>query len=145
DTSRVALALARTRLMSARYPYYLLADSPEGRAQEGKLTSRIPSDTPTGNDIRQGFVYERAPHITLKSIANNAEIDIIWERWRAVLEPLRAELSTALFEHSLGKGGAGWEEWQIPRDLDVWLDSKDGKPLAGLVSAKVRETHAKWW
>lgn len=145
DTSRVALALARTRLMSARYPYYLLADSPEGRAQEGKLTGRIPSDAPAGNDIRHGFVYERAPHITLKSIANNAEIDIIWERWQAVLEPLRTELNAALCEPSLGKGEAGWEEWQIPRDLDTWLDSKDGKPLAGLVSAKVRETHAKWW
>jgi adenine-specific DNA-methyltransferase len=140
DTSRVALALARTRLMSARYPYYLLADSPEGRVHEGKLTGRIPPDTPTGNDIRQGFVYERAPHITLKSIANNAEIDIIWERWQAVLEPLRADLNAAL-----ASGGIAWEEWQIPRDLDAWIDSKDGKPLAGLVSAKVRETHAKWW
>lgn len=140
DTSRVALALARTRLMSARYPYYLLADSPEGRAQEGKLTGRIPSDTLTGNDIRQGFVYERAPHIMLGDIANNTEIDIIWERWQAVLEPLRAGLNEAL-----AGGGVAWEEWQIPRDLDAWLDSKDGKPFAGLVSAKVRETHAKWW
>jgi adenine-specific DNA-methyltransferase len=41
DTSRVALALARTRLMSARYPYYLLADSADGRAKEGQLTGRI--------------------------------------------------------------------------------------------------------
>lgn len=140
DTSRVALALARTRLMSAKYPWYLLADSPEGRAQEGKLTGRIPSDTATGNDIRQGFVYERAPHITLKSIANNAEIDIIWERWQAVLEPLRAELNAAIASADIA-----WEEWQIPRDLDAFLDSKDGKALAGLVSAKMRDTHAKWW
>lgn len=140
DTSRVALALARTRLMSARYPYYLLADSPEGREQEGKLTSRLPPETPTGNDIRQGFVYERAPHITLKSIANNAEIDIIWERWQDILEPLRAEMNAALTS-----GGVAWEEWQIPRDLDAFLDTKDGKPLAGLVSAKVRDLHAKWW
>ena len=140
DTSRVALALARTRLMSAKYPWYLLADSPEGRAQEGKLTGRIPSDAPTGNDIRQGFVYERVPHITLKSIANNAEIDIIWERWQAVLEPLRAELNAAI-----ANAGVTWEEWQIPRDLDAFLETKDGKKLAGLVSAKMRETHAKWW
>ena len=34
---------------------------------------------PTFNNIRQGFVYERVPHITLKAIANNAEIDVIWE------------------------------------------------------------------
>lgn len=140
DTSRVALALARTRLMSARYPWYLLSDSPEGRAQEGKLTGRIPSDSPTGNDIRQGFVYERAPHITLKSIANNAEIDIIWERWQAVLEPLRAELNAAI-----ASADTAWEEWEIPRDLDAFLDTKDGKPLAGLASAKMREAHAKWW
>src|SRR5690606_9290579 len=141
DTSRVALALARTRLMSARYPYYLLADSPEGRDREGQLTGRLPpTDPPPAGDLRQGFVYERAPHITLKSIANNAEIDIIWERWHAVLEPLRAELNAAL-----ASGEVEWEEWQIPRDLDAWLDSKEGKPLAGLVSAKVSELHAKWW
>src|SRR5436853_1351882 len=40
DTSRVALALARTRLMAARYPYYLLADSPEGRKKQRELAGR---------------------------------------------------------------------------------------------------------
>ena len=80
DTSRVALALARSRVMGARYPYFLLADSPAGRQKEAELTQTVPSDGPTGSDIRQGFVYERVPHITLKSIANNAEIDVIWER-----------------------------------------------------------------
>jgi adenine-specific DNA-methyltransferase len=80
DTSRVAIALARSRLMGARYPYYLLADSPEGQAKEGEVTRTVPKTTPTRGDIRMGFVYERVPHITLKSIANNAEIDVIWER-----------------------------------------------------------------
>ncbi len=42
DTSRVALALARTRLMAARYPWYLLADSPEGRRKEAELTGKPP-------------------------------------------------------------------------------------------------------
>ena len=65
--------------MGARYPYYLLADSKEGRAKEQEVSGKIQPDTPTHGDIRQGFVYERAPHITLKSIANNAEIDVIWE------------------------------------------------------------------
>ena len=37
DTSRVALALARTRLMAAKYPYYLLADSSEGIKKEREL------------------------------------------------------------------------------------------------------------
>ncbi|TWB23458.1 adenine-specific DNA-methyltransferase [Nitrospirillum amazonense] len=125
DTSRVALALARTRLMAARYPWYLLADSREGRAREAELTQRAPADTPIHHDLRQGFVYERVPHITLKSIANNPLIDDIWEKWQAVLEPLRATLNTSL--------GKSYEEWQISRDL----------PPDALASAK--EPHAQWW
>ncbi|WP_193178044.1 site-specific DNA-methyltransferase [Oricola nitratireducens] len=137
DTSRVALALARTRLMSARYSYYHLADSPEGRAQEQKVSGKIQTEAPTVGDIRQGFVYERAPHITLKSIANNAEIDVIWERWQEVLEPLRDKLNAAM--------QTAWEEWEIPRDLDAWLDSKQGQGKAGLANAEARKLHANWW
>ena len=74
DTSRVALALARTRLMAARYPYYLLADSPEGIKKETELTGKIPPEYKTEDDIRKGFVYKRVPHVTLKSIANNPDI-----------------------------------------------------------------------
>jgi adenine-specific DNA-methyltransferase len=74
DTSRVALALARQRLMGARYPYYLLADSPEGRAKESELTGQPLPPAETTSDIRHGFVYERVQHITLKSIANNPDI-----------------------------------------------------------------------
>ncbi|MFC1545052.1 DNA methyltransferase [Gemmatimonadota bacterium] len=74
DTSRVALALARTRLMAAQYPYYLLADSPEGIKKEAGLTGKIPPEYKTEEDIRKGFVYKRVPHITLKSIANNPDI-----------------------------------------------------------------------
>ena len=74
DTSRVALALARTRLMSASYPYYLLSDSSEGVSKEGELTGKISSDIKMGNDIKKGFVYKRVPHVTLKSIANNPDI-----------------------------------------------------------------------
>jgi adenine-specific DNA-methyltransferase len=125
DTSRVALALARTRLMSARYPWYLLADSREGRAKEAELTQRLPADTPIQNDLRQGFVYERGPRIALKSIANNPLIDDIWERWQTVLEPLRAKLNTVL--------GQSYEEWQVPRELPPGS------------SASANEPHAKWW
>ncbi|MFC1905217.1 site-specific DNA-methyltransferase [Chloroflexota bacterium] len=74
DTSRVALTLARTRLMSARFPYYLLADSLDGIKKEAELTSRMPPDYKTEGDIKKGFVYKRVPHITLKSIANNSDI-----------------------------------------------------------------------
>ena len=108
DTSRVALALARARIMGARYPYYLLADSPGGQQKQAEIMRRAPSDAPTRSDVRQGFVYERIPHITLKSIANNAEIDVIWERWQETLEPLREDLNARL--------DCDWEEWQIPRE-----------------------------
>ncbi len=74
DTSRVSIALARTRLMAARYPYYLLADSDEGRMKEAELAGVLPSNGATGGDIKQGFVYKRVPHVTLKSIANNPDI-----------------------------------------------------------------------
>jgi adenine-specific DNA-methyltransferase len=73
DTSRVALALARTRLMGARFPYFLLADSAEGRKKETEL-SGVVAEGPTDNDVRKGFVYKRLPHVTLKSIANNPDI-----------------------------------------------------------------------
>ena len=125
DTSRVALALARARIMGARYPWYLLADSHEGQRKEAEITQRAPSETPTGNDIRQGFVYERVPHITLKSIANNAEIDVILESWQETLEPLRAQLNAAL--------GMAWEEWEIPREA--------GKAWPGGATA----AHTGWW
>lgn len=76
DTSRVALTLARTRLMSAKYPYYLLADSPEGIKSETEINGQVPqSPIPrTERDIKKGFVYKRVPHVTLKSIANNPDI-----------------------------------------------------------------------
>ncbi len=137
DTSRVALALARTRLMAARYPYYMLADSPEGREKEQEISGRIQPQTPTTADIRQGFVYERAPRIIMKDVANNAEIGVIWEKWQAVLEPLRTELNEKL--------EATFEEWEIPRDLDQWLETKHGAAKAGLVSARVRTLHKDWW
>jgi adenine-specific DNA-methyltransferase len=74
DTSRVALALARTRLMGARFPYYLLADSPEGATKEAELTGRSPVGNGYRDDVRKGFVNKRVPHVTLKSIAQNPDI-----------------------------------------------------------------------
>ena len=116
DTSRVALALARARVMGARYPYYLLADSRDGQVKEAEISRKAPSEAATYKDIRQGFVYERVPHITLKSIANNAEIDVIWERFQERLEPLREELNAALNRE--------WQEWEIPREAgDPWPET----------------------
>ena len=125
DTSRVALALARARVMGARYPYYLLADSPEGQRKESEITRKAPPDQPTYRRIRQGFVYQRVPHITLKQIANNAEIDVIWEQYQEVLEPLRGKLNTLL--------GTKWEGWEIPRHPE---DSWD---------PGVHKVHGEWW
>ncbi|MCL4205012.1 MAG: site-specific DNA-methyltransferase [Pirellulaceae bacterium] len=125
DTSRVALALARARIMGARYPYYLLDDSRDGQTKEAEVTRTAPSSQPVHGDIRHGFVYERVPHITLKSIANNAEIDVIWEKWQTVLEPLRAKLNSAL--------KTKWQEWEIPREADkAWPE-------------KATRLHADWW
>jgi adenine-specific DNA-methyltransferase len=125
DTSRVALALARARIMGARYVYYLLADSREGQAKVATITATVPSSQQTYDRIRHGFVYERVPHITLKSIANNAEIDVIWEKWQAKLEPLREKLNATLKKQ--------WQEWEIPREADAkWPDA-------------ARSTHTDWW
>ncbi|NTW53972.1 MAG: site-specific DNA-methyltransferase [Chlorobaculum sp.] len=125
DTSRVALALARARIMGARYSYYLLADSRDGQLREAEITGSAPSSQPARGDIRHGFVYERVPHITLKSIANNAEIDVIWERHQEQLEPLRQQLNQAL--------GKAWQEWEIPREASKsWPD-------------ETRSLHAAWW
>jgi adenine-specific DNA-methyltransferase len=125
DTSRVALALARARIMGARYPFYLLSDSRDGQFKEAEVTRTSPSSQPVQGNIRHGFVYERVPHITLKSIANNAEIDVIWDQWEAKLEPLREKLNAALKQT--------WQEWEIPRELDAgWPDV-------------AKELHADWW
>ncbi len=102
DTSRVSIALARARIMGARYPYYLLEDSVEGQQKEAEIQQRIPSDKPTYNDIRHGFVYERVPHITLKSIANNAEIDVIWDSYAPKMDEIRKRICK-------------FEEWEMPR------------------------------
>jgi adenine-specific DNA-methyltransferase len=117
DTSRVALALARARIMGARYSYYLLADSKDGRQKEAEVTHSVPSEALTREDLRQGFVYERVPHVTLKSIASNAEIDVIWERFQESLEPLREQLNKGL--------GQTWREWEIPREGgDKWPEQQ---------------------
>jgi adenine-specific DNA-methyltransferase len=111
--------------MGARYAYYLLADSKEGQQKEAEVTHSVPSGAPARGDLRQGFVYERVPHITLKSIANNAEIDVIWEKFHQTLEPLREQINLALKQK--------WEEWEIPREAEpTW-------------SEHARKVHSEWW
>jgi adenine-specific DNA-methyltransferase len=125
DTSRVALALARARIMGARYPYYLLADSREGQLKEAEVTGMAPSSQQVHGNVQYGFVYERVPHIMLGSIANNAEIDVIWDKWQAILEPLRTALNTLLKK--------SWRVWEIPRGTDAkWPDG-------------TKKLHSEWW
>ncbi len=125
DTSRVALALARARIMGARYPYYLLSDSHGGQQKEASISQIVPSEEPTFGNIRQGFVYKRISHIMLKTIANNTEIEVIWETHQEALEPLREQLNQAV--------GETWEEWEIPREAEEdW-------------SQEAKDLHREWW
>jgi adenine-specific DNA-methyltransferase len=125
DTSRVALALARARIMGARYPFYVLADSREGQIKEAEVSGNALSMQSVHGNIRHGFVYERVPHIMLSSIANNSEIEVIWDHWQVKLEPLREKLNTALKKT--------WAEWEIPSEVDAkW-------------SAAAKKLHADWW
>ena len=125
DTSRVALTLSRARIMGARYPFYLLSDSEEGREKESELTGRSAPQGAARGDLRQGFVYQRCAYVTSGLIANNVEIDEIWERFESVLEPLRSKINQAL--------GEEWQEWEVPIDADrKW-------------SEDTIESHSKYW
>ena len=151
DTSRVALALTRSRVMGARYPYYVLADSAEGRRKEAELTRTAPSNTPTYGDIRQGFVYERVPHITLKSIANNAEIDTIHEQKQPAVKEALAALNDSLEDHptpfAVATGGRKDEEldFTAPRGTTVTLPSGESAPVNGFLEWEVPREPVKDW
>lgn len=84
DTSRVALTLARQRLMTAIFDYYELAHPEEG--------------------VGSGFKYKTVPHVTLKSIANNPEIDGIYARMHPAIEKALADLNAALKRVASGEG-----------------------------------------
>jgi adenine-specific DNA-methyltransferase len=125
DTSRVALALARARIMGAKYPYYILADSREGKLKESEISQTAISSRATSDNLRLGFVYERLPHVTLKAIGGNSQIDVIWEKWRSPMQQLLANLNVVL--------NSKWEEWDVPRVAD------DDWP------AEAKKSHADWW
>ena len=160
DTSRVSLTLARTRLMAGRYPYYLLADSPEGRSRQDRLSSTERNGTPpippyatqpASGDIRQGFVYQRVPHIQLRDIAHNEEVDTLWERWRPDLEEALVALNAALlghatpFESPTGGRAGNLIDFTEPADATVTLPSGELAPACGLLEWEVpREPPADW-
>lgn len=76
DTSRVAVTLAKQRLMTSSFDYYELRYPHEG--------------------IRSGFIYAVASYVTLKSIANNPDIDAIYDRMHLSIEAALAGLNVAL-------------------------------------------------
>ncbi len=167
DTSRVALALARARVMGARYPYYLLTDSRDGQLGEAEITRKAPSESPTYGDIRQGFVYQRVPHITLKSIANNAEIEVIYQRRQSDVEAALTDLNRILRGHKkpfpvVTGGRRGTEilfdaavkettvmpsgervpaneilEWEVPREAPDDWPAAVAEPLARFWEARI--------
>ena len=124
DTSRVAMAIARARLMGNQYDYYLMQDSEAGAKKEAEISGKPLMEKQYTDDVRHGFVYNRVPHITLGDIANNAEIDIIWEKWQESLLPLQEKFNKAV--------GKKYKEWEIPLEAaEDWSDA-------------VRKIHAKW-
>jgi adenine-specific DNA-methyltransferase len=126
DTSRVAITLAKQRLMTASFYYFALRYPNEG--------------------LKGGFIYKTVPHVTLKSIANNPEIDAIYERLHPSIEAALAEFNACLAVEppsapfavtegarkgqklSLGKKGQALLEWEVPFDYpDGW--SPEARPL----------------
>ena len=115
DTSRVAVTLAKQRLMTASYDYFALRYPHEG--------------------LKGGFIYKTVPHVTLKSIANNPEIDAIYERLHPGIGAALTELNAGLVANrpanafavtvgarsgqklALGKKGTALLEWEVPFDL----------------------------
>jgi adenine-specific DNA-methyltransferase len=130
DTSRVAIAIARQRLLTAKYEYYKLRDSAKGP--------------------RGGLCNRTVPNMTPKSIAQNANLDPIIDRYQVILDralascntslqhvtgDLRDRLSLKIFEKQkregkraitdadrrrwqLPKKGEKWKHWEVPFDFD---------------------------
>jgi adenine-specific DNA-methyltransferase len=149
DTSRVALALARARIMGAKYPWYLLKDSEEGQRKEAEVTRQSPATHATYDDIRHGFVYHRVPHITLKSIANNTEIDEIWAARQPAVEEALAALNAALAGHpvpyEVQTGGRKGQVIDFTASGEVELPSGEMAPAGGFMEWEIpREAPEDW-
>lgn len=124
DTSRVAVTLAKQRLMTASYDYFELKYPHEG--------------------LRGGFIYKSVPHVTLKSIANNPEIDEIWERMRPAVEKALAELNAALrksppepFEVTEGGRKGSTVDFAAKASASVKLPAGEDAPAGALLEWEV--------
>jgi adenine-specific DNA-methyltransferase len=108
DTSRVAVTLAKQRLMTASYDYFELKYPHEG--------------------LRGGFIYKTVPHVTLKSIANNPEIDTIYEAMHPAIEQALAALRQAQ--------GTDMQEWEVPFDFPADWPEAARKPFDDFHTAR---------
>lgn len=122
DTSRVAITLAKQRLMTASFDYYALRYPHEG--------------------LGGGFDYETVPHITLKSIANNPDIDTIHDEGHPKITAALSDLNAALTARppkplkptqGVRKGKSvdfakddSLHEWEVPFD---WPLDNDKRPV----------------
>ena len=149
DTSRVALALARSRLMGARYPYYILKDTPQGQEKEAEISQSPKKTSPTSANIRHGFVYNRVPHITLKSIAHNAEIDVIWEQAQPVVDKALKDLNNALENSNqsfqVEKGARAGKTIDFNKNKTDKLPSGEDIPHNRLLEWEVPRTALQAW
>ncbi|GAB6084663.1 site-specific DNA-methyltransferase [Desulfuromonas carbonis] len=113
DTSRVAVTLAKQRLMTASFDYFELKYPHEG--------------------LKGGFIYKTIPHVTLKSIANNPEIDEIYARMHPAIETALGELNAA------GVGAqhaAPLREWDVPFDFPADWPEAARKPFDAFHKAR---------
>ena len=147
DTSRVALALARQRLMTARFSYYQLRPLIPEDSQRNPQGTWL-SDPTSRLAGKCTFQCKTVPHITLKSIARNTSLDPIFARHepllaarlkdlnaalKSVTTDLRQKLAGKLAEKLKREGKkaiteadrrrwelpkAAWQEWEVPFDTD---------------------------
>ena len=124
DTSRVAITLAKQRLMTASYDYYTLKHPDEG--------------------LKGGFVYKTVPHVTLKSIANNPEIDELYERLHPAIESTLSSLNDALrasppppFDVTEGGRRSKTVDFTLPASKTVTLPSGEAAPAGALLEWEV--------
>ena len=156
DTSRVALTLARSRILGTRYPYYLLRDTEAGLEKEAEIIGHAP---PTDRltevrrekhkpDVTLGFVYRRVPHIQLRDIAGNAQIDDLWDEYHPAVEKALDALNSSLKGQPepfpVSTGGRSGDMIDFTATSEVTLPSGEPAPKNGFMEWEVppRPGHA---
>lgn len=129
DTSRVAIAIARARLMGNQYDYYLMQDSEEGAKKEAELSGKPSTQKQYGNDVQHGFVCRRVKTFSPKHIAYNKEIDEIWDKHQPKIKELQKQFNAAA-------GTKYKEEWEIPHLLPEGANAATKKAHANFCNER---------